>query len=323
MRRRTFLASAVAAIASPAMAMAQSRKKLHRIAVISPSAASADDIRSIVVPELGRLGFSDGQNLVVTYHVGARSELPILAREALALRPDVFVAATSAAVESVLERSKSVPIVMAFVGDDPIAMGWATSLSRPGGTVTGLTNQSTALGGKHVALIHEAVPTAQRIGVLVIKTPRHVETLREMQRVGAQFSLEIQPFFANEPIIYQEAFAAMRAAGVQAVACAPAPEYLRDGAIIAGLALDLGVPVICDRVSMARDGCFIAFGAERVAFRRRAADYVARILRGISPAELPIEQPTVFEMAINLKTAKIIGLEVPQPLLARADEVIE
>ena len=323
MRRRKFLASAAAAFALTPSAMGQPLEKIRRIAVLSPSVASADEIRSIVMPELGRLGFSVGNNLAVTYHVGSLAELPALASTALKLQPDVFIASTGSAVQAVLDQSKTVPIVMAFVGEDPVAIGFANSLSRPGGSVTGLTNQSAALGGKHIALIHDAAPTARRIGVLAIRPPRHVETLREMHRVGAERSLDIRPYFASEPSMYREALSAMRVAGVQAIACAPAPEFARDGAIIAELGLELRVPVIGETVSMARDGCLIAFGPDRVAFRRRAADYVARLFRGTPAAELPIEQPSVFEMAINLKTAKTIGLEIPQPLLARADEVIE
>ena len=307
----------------PSTTLAQAPGRTYRVAVISPSQGSADEIRSVVFPELAKAGFIEGDNLAITMHVGTPAELSGLARQALAPMPDVVIASTNAGVRAILEHSKSVPIVMAFAGEDPVATGLAKSLARPGGSVTGLTNQATELDGKRISLLHDAVPAARRIGVLAVPPPRHIDSLREMERVGNILKLEIYPFYAHEPSAYPAAFKDMRTAKIEAVACAAAPEYFRDRAVLGRLALDAGLPVIGEDAGMARAGCLIGYGPNRIAFRRRAADFVTAILRGTPPGELPIEQPTVFEFALNLKTAKALGLAIPSTIQFQANEVIE
>ncbi len=322
MKRRAFIAG-VSAAAWPTLARAQTPGRTYRVAVISPATFSAAEIRDVVFPELTRLGFVEGRNLVVTMHVGTPAELSGLARAALATNPDAIIASTNAGVRAVLEHSKAVPIVMAFAGEDPVATGLAASMAKPGGSVTGLTNQSTELDGKHVALLHEAVPAARRIALLAIEPARHNSSIREMKRVAATLGLETQEFFGHEQSAYGSAFAGMRQFRAEALAFASAPEYLRDGAILGHLALEAKLPAIGEAVSMVRDGCLLGYGVNRIVFRRRAADFVAQILRGTPPGDIPIEQPTVFQFAVNLKTAKLLGLTIPTSTLLRADEVIE
>ena len=323
MRRRDFILGFGGTAILARSARAQTTEIIRRIAVLSPSATTIEEIRTVVFPELAKMGFAEGRNLMVTTHVGTQSELSQLARQALALMPDVIIASTNASVRAILEHSTTVPIVMAFAGEDPVATGLAKSLARPGGSVTGLTNQAAEIAAKNVSLLHEAVPTARRIGALVLPPPRHLDSIREMQRVAQRLGVTLEPFYAQGPSEHETAFAAMRAAGIEAMACAAAPEYIRDGAIIGRLALAAGLPTIGDATSMARDGWLIGYGLDRVVFRRRAADFVARILRGTPPGELPIEQPTVYEMALNLATARKLGLTLPQSIIARADEVLE
>lgn len=296
---------------------------LRKVAVISPSLESAEEIRRYVLPDLARLGFSEGRNLAVSTHVGPLEDLPRLGREALGTNPDVVIASTNAAVRAILDLSKTTPIVMAFAGEDPVAAGLAKSLAHPGGSVTGLTNLATQLDGKRIAQLHEVVPKARRIGVIAIPPPRHADSLAEMRRIGTLLGFELDHIYAHAPADYPAAFAAMRATGVEAVAVAAAPEYIRDAKHIAALALQSRLPTIGSAVSMARDGFLIGYGPNRIAFRRRAAVFVASILNGTPPGELAIEQPTLFEYAINLKTAKAIGLAVPLLVIAQADEVIE
>ena len=323
MRRREFIAGVGGMAMSPLSARAQSTEKIRRIAVMSPSMTTVEEIRDVVFPELAKMGFIEGRNLIVTTHVGTQSELSELARQALSLMPELFIASTNASVRAILEHSTTVPIVMAFAGEDPVATGLAKSLARPGGSVTGLTNQAAEFAAKNVSLLHEAVPTARRIGALALPPPRHIASIQEMQRVALQLGLSCEPFYAQDKADYEAAFDAMRAARIEALVCAAAPEYIRDAAIIGRLALAAGLPTIGEATNMARDGCLIGYGPNRVVFRRRAADFVARILRGTPPGVLPIEQPTVFELSINLITAKKLGLELPQSMLTRADEVIE
>ena len=323
MFRRQFIGAVALLPLTRTPASAQFAGRTYRLAVISPSASSATDIRDLVFPELAKLGFVEGRNLAISIHVGTVADMSNLGRAAVALNPDVVIAATNAGVRAILEHSRSVPIVMAFAGEDPVATGLAKSLAKPGGSVTGLTNQSTELDGKHVAQLHEAVPTVRRMAILAVPPPRHVDSIAEMKRVGQVIGLEMQAFYAYAEAGYGSAFAAMRDFRADAVAIASAPEYVRDGAILARLALDAGLPTIGEAASMARDGCLLGYGVDRSVFRRRAADFVARILRGTPPGDIPIEQPTVFEFAVNLKTAAALGLTIPTTILVRADEVIE
>lgn len=322
MKRRDFLVGfAILPVSSWSRALAQD--KVYRLAVISPSELSAEEIRTVVFPELARLGFIEGRNLSTSMYVGSPSELSKLGRDAVATRPDVVIASTNAGVRAILEHSQTVPIVMAFGGDDPVATGLARSLSRPGGSVTGLTNQATELDGKHIELLHEAVPTARRIAILAIQPPRHDDAIREMKRVAATLGVEAKEFFGHEEAAYGGAFAGMRQFGAEALAFASAPEYVRDAKILARLSSAAGLPSIGEAASMAHDGCLLGYGPDRIVFRRRAADFAARILRGTAPGDIPIEQPTVFRFGVNLQTAKKLGLTIPTSILLRADEVIE
>ena len=321
MNRREILAAV--ALLLPAAARAQEPGVTHRIAVLAPSQFSVEAIRLAVIPELGRLGYVEGKNLAVSYYVASLDELPRLAAEAVALRPQVVIASTNPAVSAVIAASATTPVVMAFAGEDPVAAGIAKSLARPGGSVTGLTNMATQLDGKRVALLHEAVPMARRIGFLAIPPPRHVASLAEMERVAAELGLVTHTVYAYHSAEYAAAFAALRSAGAQAVATASAPEYLRDASVIARHASEAALPIIGEFANLAREGFFIGFGPDLIAFRRRAAGFVARILQGAAPGDLPIELPTTFELVVNMKTARVLGLTLPASILARADEVIE
>jgi putative ABC transport system substrate-binding protein len=305
----------------PSALHAQIRDKGHRIAVISPSTSSIEQIRSLVLPELARLGFAEGRNLTVTSHVGLPTRMAELAREALGARPDVVVASTTIAIQAVKAVSSSVPIVMCFGGEDPVADGLARSLNRPGGNVTGLVVLATELDGKRVSLLHEAVPTAGRIAVLARRPPSHVAQVGEMQRVAVGLGLEAQVFYADEPADYAAAFAGMRAASVAALALVSAP--WPETAILSQHAIVAGLPTVCSGAYMVRDGCLLGYAPNLIALRRRAADYVARILSGTAPGELPIEQPAVFEFTVNIKTANALGITIPPSIMVRADEVIE
>jgi len=163
----------------------------------------------------------------------------------------------------------------------------------------------------------------RRIAILTGRPPRHAQGAEEVQRVARELGLGADVFYADESADYVTAFAGMRMARSEALVIVSAPDFWRDAALLSRLALEAGLPTVCEWASMARDGCLIGYGPNFAALWRRPADYVARILHGEKPGELPIEQPTLFEFAVNLKTAKKLGLTVPQALLVRADEVIE
>jgi len=324
MRRRDFITLlSSAALAWCTKSYAQTPDKVHRAAVISPTATAIENWRREMIPELAGLGFTEGRNLVVTYHIGLPIRMPELAREALAARPDVVVATSDIAIREISAASSSVPIVMAFGGRDPVALGLAQSLGRPGGNVTGVWMRSHDLDRKRLLLLHEATPMARRIAVLAGRPPMHVEMFKEIRQTASELGLDARAFLADGPADYASAFAEMRAAHVEALAIPSSPVFFRDAAILSQLALEARLPTVCEWASMARDGCLIGYGPSRLGLVRRVTDYIARILRGTAPGELPIEQPTKFEVGVNLRTAKVLGLSVPPTLIALADEVIE
>ena len=210
---------------------------------------------------------------------------------------------------------------MSFAGQDPVAEGWIASLSRPGGNVTGVMLLGPELDGKRLELLHEAVPDRRRIAVLV-EPGGQAGSIQAMRPVAQALALEL----VLVPVVdadYAAAFAAIRAMSAGAVAVPSSAVLFRDTAKIAALAAENGLPTICHWAEMAQAGCLLGYGASLAELRRRTAHYVARILRGASPGDLPVEQPSVFELAINARTAKRIAVSLPPSFLARADEVIE
>ena len=323
MDRRQFLLAVPCGALLPSLAVAQEPGRLYRIAMVSPSELAAEQLRSLQLPELARLGFVEGRNLTSTTHVGPPTRMPELAREAIATKPDVVIAVSTVAILAVKEASSTVPIVMSFIGEDPIEKGVANSFARPGGNVTGVAMLAAEMDGKRASLLHDFVPAARRIAILTGRPPRHAEGAEEARRVARKLGLETDVFYADDPADYPAAFAGMRTARSEALVIISAPDFFRDAALLSRLALEAGLPTVCEWASMARDGCLIGYGPNFDALWRRPADYVARILRGAKPGEMPIEQPTLFEFAVNLKTAKALGLTIPEETLLRADEVIE
>jgi putative ABC transport system substrate-binding protein len=180
------------------------------------------------------------------------------------------------------------------------------------------------LDAKRLQLLHEAVPQARRVaGLLYAAQTNRAVSVRVMQEVAAGAGLDIRFVDVPDPVDYPSAFEKLRSAGVEAVVVGPTPVFFRDGERIAALAIDRRMATACEWADMARAGCLIGFGPNRADLRRRMAHSLARIFAGTDPAELPIEGPTLFELAINLRTARALGIEVPAALLARADEVIE
>ncbi len=304
-------------------AFAQRAGGVYRLGMLSPSAGAIERFRPILFPELARLGFNEGQNLIVEARFGATGELPALARSLAAARPEVVIAVGPAAIRAVREAAPATPIVGAFIGEDPIAAGFAASLARPGGTITGIVMLAPELDGKRLHLLHEAVPGIHRIAALAVNPKRDVPLLAAMRGVAERAGIELLPFYAATADDYPAAFAAMRGAGAGALAIASAPELFSDASLLAALAIEARLPTMCEWRSMATQGCLLGYGPDFTELLRGVASYVARIFRGAWPGELPIEGPTHFEFAVNLKTARALGLTVPQSILARADEVIE
>jgi putative tryptophan/tyrosine transport system substrate-binding protein len=311
----------LALLAAPAMAQTAG-ERIFRLAELAPSGASLDITRAETLPELAKLGFREGRNLILEERAGEPAEMERLARELLLTKPDAIIAIGPDAIGAAAGVTKRVPIVT--FGNDPVRRGLAASYARPGGNLTGVVILAEDLDAKRLDVLHEAVPSARRVAALFLPSLAYRDTSeRDVRAVASSSGIELLAFDAEGPEHYPAAFAAMRAAGAQALLITANPTFNRDAAQLAQLALEARLPMMCEWAENARLGCLLGYGPSRGDLRRRVAHHVARIFQGATPADLPIETPTRFELAINVKTAKALGLEVPPSLLARADEVIE
>ena len=318
MRRRKFMAGLAATVAFPIAARGQSPDRIYRLGHLANSADSEAFTRQITLPELARLGFVEGRNLVFDGRVGEPDALPGLMRELLAARPDAVVA-VGPAIGPAGAATRTVPVVT--FGFDPIELGLAASYARPGGNVTGVVILVGELEAKRLSILLEAAPGRRRVAALV--PVRSGANEIALQQAAARLGVELLVFAVATPGDYPAAFKAMRAQGAQALVIGATPQFQRDGEQLAGLALEARLPTVCEWAEMAHGGCLIGYGPSRVALRKRMADQLAQIFRGIAPGDIPIEQPTVFEFALNLKIARSLDLTVPPALLTSADEVIE
>ena len=282
-----------------------------------------ESIRSIVLPEIAKAGIIEGRNLVFDGRTGTMEQMPQLAAGLITARQDVVMAVSGAAINALKAASSVVPIVMSMSDYDPVEAGFATSFARPGRNITGIAMLATVLDAKRLVLLHEAVPGAQRIAVLMVSETRHQSTLTAVRVAASADRIEVIPIYAETPAAYPRAFAAMRAAGAQGLAIVAAPEFNRDAEILAALATDVGLPTMCEWGHMAVRGCMLGYGPVGPELWSRVGNYVRRILKGAAPAELPIEGPAHFEFVVNAKTAKQLAIVIPTSVLLRADEVIE
>ena len=316
------LLTATGSLLAGATAMAQEAGRVYRVAHLALTEQSERLTRTRTQPELERLGFVLGRNLVFEGRFGPAAELPGLARDLLVGRPDVVVAIGAVALRAISAATSSVPIVM--FADDPVAMGVAASLSRPGGNVTGIANMVVDLQAKRLDLLLEALPSISRVGALLKATsPTRATLERELAVAAAKAGLALTIAHADEAADFPAAFEALRAAAVQAVVVGPDPQLFAAVDALVARASEARLALSCEWPDMARRGCLIGYGADQVALRSRLALYIARILRGANPGDLPIEQPTIFELVLNQRTARSLGITLPPALLARSDEVIE
>ncbi|MBL8700798.1 MAG: ABC transporter substrate-binding protein [Alphaproteobacteria bacterium] len=320
--RRAALGAAAATAFVEWRARAQEAGRVYRIGHFGVTERSEQLTRDRIVPELETLGFVLGRNLVIEGRHGSAAELPRLAREILLGRPDVIVAIGAQALRAMSDTTTSVPIVM--FADDPVAMGVAASLARPGGNVTGVANMVVDLQAKRLDLLREALPSITRVGALLKAiSPTRAKLEAELAASAARAGLALTIAYADDAGDFPAAFEVLRAAGVQATVIGPDPQFYAAVDRLVALAGAARLALSCEWPDMARAGCLIGYGTDQLAMRARLAQYVARILRGANAGDLPIEQPTVFELVLNLRTARSLGVAVPPALLARADEVIE
>ena len=327
-RRREFITLLGGAAAWPLAARAQQRERVWRIGVLLPFAEDHPVGQARVaafVQGLRQLGWTDGHNVRIDYRwsAGDSDNIRKFASELIALGPDVVMAFTSAAVTALRQATSTVPIVFAVVAD-PVGAGYVESLARPGGNVTGFAAQEYAVGGKWMELLKEIVPRLTRVAVLrdsaIAAGPGQFGAL---QAVAPSFGVELRPIDLHDPSGIEHGIAAFAKGPNNGLIVTGSPSATLHRNLIITLAARHKLPAIYYERSFADAGGLISYGPDFIDQCRRAAGYVDRILKGERPADLPVQAPTKYELVINLKTAKALGLQIPDKLLARADEVIE
>ena len=310
-------------------AAAQQPKKVHRIGYLVGSDAASDSARAAAIRlALRELGYMEGQNIAIEYRYGGGrgGRGPELASELVRLKVDIIVVAGGAPIiRAAKNATKTIPIVMGGLGLDPVEAGLVESLARPGGNVTGVTILSRELGGKRLELLKEAVPKIARIAVLYdAASPGIVPDVKEVLPVAARaLGLSIQPWEIRNADDFDRVFAALNKQRPDGLSVAGGRLMSDHQKRIVGFALKNRLPSIYPYTEAVDAGGLMYYGADLADIYRRVAIYVDKILMGAKPADLPVEQPTKFELMINLKTAKQIGLTIPQKVLARADRVIQ
>jgi ABC-type uncharacterized transport system substrate-binding protein len=273
-------------------------------------------------------GYIEGQNIAIEYRYaeGKRDRLPELAAELVRLEVDIVVVAGGPTpIRAARNATKTIPIVMVGAGTDPVEAGLVESLARPGGNVTGITNLITELGGKRLELFKEAVPKVARVAVLYdAANPANVLEVKKVLPVAARaLGLSIQPWEVRGTDDFDRVFAALSKQRPNGLYVPGGPLTNANQKWIVGFALKSRLPSVYNRREEIEAGGLMSYGADLADSYRRVAYYVDKILKGAKPADLPVEQPTKFELVINLKTAKQIGVTIPQSLLYRADKVIK
>jgi putative ABC transport system substrate-binding protein len=317
----------VALLVAPFAAEGQQAGKVYRVGILSPGGVPDPSIATtpnLVPTALRELGYVDGRNLAVErrFAEGISARLPRLARELVQLQVDVIFALGDG-VEAARDASTTIPIVMIF-GGDPVARGWVASLSRPGGNITGVTVVAeTVLAGKRLELLREAVPGAGRIAVLAPSgSGMSGAQLQEAQKAASALRVKLV-VVEVQGTDYDRAFATMVAERADGLFVLMSPTLTRDRKLIIERAAKYRLPAIYEWREQVEVGGLMSYGGSIKDLSRLVAVYVDKILKGAKPADLPIEQPSKFELVINMKTAKALGLTIPPSLLLRADQVIE
>jgi putative ABC transport system substrate-binding protein len=321
--RRRVLAAA-GTLLLPRAAQAQPAKR-RRIAVLSPnSRAVTEPLLGAFQKGLRALGYGDeGIAIEIRYADGQPERLPDLAAELVRLAPEVIVTGSTAGVQAARQASSTIPIVMAGVGD-PVGLGFVASLARPAGNATGLSTMSPEMAGKWLGLLKTAIPGSERIAILVNPdNPLQVPLLQAEQQAAGTLRIELLPVEARTADEIDGAFAIMSRERAEALIVSGDPIFMSKTSRIVELAASHKLPAIYELREFVAIGGLMSYGADLKDLLRRAASYVDKILKGAKPADLPVEQPTKFQLVVNLKTAQALGLTIPTVILAGADEVIE
>ncbi|MBI4609631.1 MAG: ABC transporter substrate-binding protein [Candidatus Rokubacteria bacterium] len=322
--RKLFIAVlALWILLAPLAAGAQQPAKVPRVGYLSGNPGRLTDVFQ---QRLGELGYVEGRNVIIEYRwVGVQFErLPELAAELVRLKVDVLVAVGPPAVWAAKNATSTIPIVMVAV-DDPVKSGLVPSLARPGGNITGLTWETDveAISGKTLRLLKEVVPKSARVAILWnLDNQAHPPYVKMFQKVGPQLGMTLHALGVRKPEEFGGAFRQMIKERADALFVFADPLTVPRRKQLIELPGRYRLPTMYGLKIFVADGGLMSYGPSAEEMWRRAGDYVAKILKGAKPADLPVEQPTRFELVINLKTAKALGLTIPQSILLRADQVI-
>jgi putative ABC transport system substrate-binding protein len=326
-RRKLLVAIGVGALTAPLGSFAQQPPgKIARIGRLSPASVSADTGNFEALQRgLKSLGWVEGRNVVMEnrFADGRSDRLPELAAELVRLNVDVIVAGATSSALAAKSQTATIPIVM-VMGGDPVASGLADSLARPGGNVTGVTALGQELSVKRLEILKETVPRLARVAILSNPTfPDSGPAVKGLQGAAQALGLQLQVVEVSDPARFEKAFAAISAGHAKALMVLPDGMFNARRGQIVEFAAKGRLPAMYGLVEFVDAGGLMFYGASLPDMYARAATYVDRILKGAKPSELPIERPTKFELVINMKTAKALGIAVPQTILLRADRVVE
>ncbi len=302
---------------------AQEGTKVPRVGYLSPAADTP--LLEAFRQGLRDLGWVEGKNIAIEVRSaeGKYERLPELAAELVREKVDVIVASTTPVALAAKHATTTIPIVIQFVAD-PVGSGLVASLAHPGGNITGWTHLGRELRAKYVELLKDAVPGVTKIGVLWNPAnPIHGPSLKNVEDGARALKVQLHPVAVQDPKELESAFSALARKHVKGLVVLPDGMFLAQGDRIIALAARSRLPTMYGMTELAKAGGLMGYGVNFPEMYRHGASFVDRILKGAKPGDLPIEQPTKFELAINLKTAKTLGLTIPQAVLVRADEVIQ
>jgi putative ABC transport system substrate-binding protein len=323
MERRTFLALVPGGLlAAPLAAEAQQAGKVWRIGLISVAYLRIEDV---FFQHLRELGYVEGRNLVVErrYSEGRAERFPEFADALARLSPDLILVTTTPAALAVKNATRTIPVVLAN-SIDPVGVGLVESLARPGGNITGTTQEAADLFAKRLQLLAEAIPNVSTVAVVWnAANPANARSWREVQDAARVLRISLQSREVRGPSDFERVYAEITRKRPDALLVIGDRLTLQHGRGIVDFATQRRIPSMLDQAYQETAGALMSYGAEEEELWRRAADLADKILKGAKPADLPVEQPTKFELVINLKTAKALGLRIPPSLLQRADQVIE
>ena len=324
MNRRAFIGViAGSALASARSVAAQPKGRVYRVGFLFPGSPGLGI--AAFEPAIRSLGWVPGQNLILEqrYAHGDLSRLPALAAELVGLKVDVILV-SSLAIPAARAATRTIPTIMAFAVDDPVEEGWAASLARPGGNLTGVTLHAPELAGKRLELLKGVLPGMRRVGVLAWPRPGGLGQVRAAEAAARSLSLQVHVVEVQETAQYDGAVETLKRDGADALLVLSSSTFFAERRRIADLAIKHRLPLVAPFREVAESGGLMAYGPNIVElWKQRVPVYVDRILKGAKPGDLPIEQPTKYELVVNLKTAKALGLTIPPTLALRADQVIE